>query len=186
MPMVATLERENVVYQAVLAGELRIDPDGTIWRLGARRWNRWTGHTVWVPSTPRRAEHRASTGYLQVRVMWDGVRFHALAHRLVYRHFIGPIPDGLTINHLNGHKDDNRPENLEPATPSEQVIHALRVLEVGRDQRGEKNAMAKLTADQVSLIRQRRQNGERLASIAEDFGVSYQAISKVARGDRWA
>lgn len=118
--------------------------------------------------------------------MWDGVRFHALAHRLVYRHFIGPIPDGLTINHLNGHKDDNRPENLEPATPSEQVIHALRVLEVGRDQRGEKNAMAKLTADQVSLIRQRRQNGERLASIAEDFGVSYQAISKVARGDRWA
>ncbi len=60
--------------------------------------------------------------------MLDGKRHHALAHRLVYRHFKGPIPAGLTVNHLNGMRGDNRPENLELATASEQKLHAIRVL----------------------------------------------------------
>ena len=110
-----------------------------------------------------------------------------MAHRLVWRHFNGPIPEGLTINHKDGRKQNNRPVNLELATPSEQQIHALRVLKVGRvDQRGERNAMAKLTASQASEIRSRRAAGERLKSIAADFRISDRTVSKIARGSRWA
>ena len=185
--MVPTKFLEEKVYQAVLDGELQIDSKGRIWRQISRGGNRWTpGKTISRIHKTRRAEN-ASGPYMFVRVMWDNIRYQALAHRLVWLHFNGPIPQGFTVNHKNGRKQDNRPENLELATHSQQVIHALRILGVGRiDQSGEKNAMAKLTAEQVAIIRKRRASGEKLVSIATDFGVTFQTISKIARGNRWS
>lgn len=175
---------ENRVYQAVLNGELRIDTQGRVWRLAARRWDRWVQQTRTMPCEPRRAEHNTGS-YLQVRVMFHGQRAYALAHRLVWRHFRGPIPEGLTINHRNGVKQDNRPENLELATDREQVQHARQVLRRGRlDQWGENNPAARLTTAQVQEICRRRANGETLTSIAAYFRVAPQTISKIARGDR--
>jgi DNA invertase Pin-like site-specific DNA recombinase len=51
---------------------------------------------------------------------------------------------------------------------------------------GEANPAAKLTSDQVKEIRQRRSNGEKLAAIARDYGIKFQQVSKIARGERWA
>ena len=180
------LSAENEVYKAVISGELEVDPDGTVWRVQARRADRWTGMTRAIPCRRRRAENVLTTGYLMVRVMFNGKRWHAMAHRLVYLHFYGPIPAGLTINHKNGAKGDNRPENLDLATPREQIAHARNVL--GRHgsltQWGERNHSARLATKQVEEIRARRSTGEALLSIAADYGVSFQAISRIARGDR--
>ena len=112
-------------------------------------------------------------------------RHYAMAHRVVWRHLHGPIPQGLTINHKNGVKTDNRPANLELASYSEQQIHARGVLRRGRlNQFGTSNAMAKLTTEQVQEICSRRAQGEKLTAIAADFGVAMQTVSKVARGER--
>ena len=179
-----TLNREDDLYWAVEAGLLLIDPDGKIWRVGFRRSDGWGNAAQIKRCPPRRAEH-LSGEYFQVRLMRDTRRIHALAHRLVWRHIVGPIPDGLTVNHKNGVKTDNRPENLELATPTTQQVHARRVLRRGRlDQYGMRNAMVKLTAEQVEEIRARRADGELLESIAKDYGVRMQHISKIARGDR--
>ena len=182
--MSAPLNREDEVYRAVEAGELTIDSDGRIWRIGARRGDRWGGTTRLIPCEPRRAEHATGT-YLQVRVMFQGIRVHAMAHRLVWFHFHGPIPSGLTVNHKNGTKTDNRPSNLELATPLEQVLHARKVLRRGKlDQFGTRNAMAQLTTEQVQEICARRADGELLRVLAADYGVREQTISRIARGDR--
>jgi hypothetical protein len=99
---------------------------------------------------------------------------------------VGEIPDGLTINHENGKKDDNRPENLKPATYSEQMFHAYRVLGLCFGaQPGERNHQAKLTVAQVEAIRQRRSAGETLAAIARDFGIVFQHVSRIVRGKKW-
>lgn len=175
---------EEAAYMGVEMGELEIDEEGQVWRVAARRWSRWTGTTRSIPCKRRRAE-KPSGDYLQVRVMIDLKRANALAHRLVWRHFNGPIPDGLTINHKDGHKVNNRPDNLELATYSEQAIHAREVL--GKcGQKGEKNNNAKLSDANAELIRIRRENGEDLKSIARDFMISDKTVSKIALRQRWA
>jgi len=40
-------------------------------------------------------------------------------HRIVAEVFIGPCPEGYVVDHLNREKLDNRVENLEYVTPSE-------------------------------------------------------------------
>lgn len=40
-------------------------------------------------------------------------------HRAVYETFVGEIPDGYQIDHINTIRDDNRLENLRVATPKE-------------------------------------------------------------------
>lgn len=52
---------------------------------------------------------------------------HWMAHRLIWEAVNGPIPDGLQINHKNGIKHDNRIENLELVTQSENAKHAYRI-----------------------------------------------------------
>jgi hypothetical protein len=108
-------------------GDLTIDSEGRIWRVAARRGYGVKNETRSIPCLARRAEHPTGA-YLQIHVMINGRRINALAHRLVWYHFNGPIPPGLTINHKNGQKTDNRPSNLEIATQAEQVRHAVLVL----------------------------------------------------------
>ena len=124
---------EDFAYKAVLMGELEIDSEGRIWRVAARRWNRWIGATQSIPCIRRRAEK--STGkYLQIRVMVSKKRAHALSHRLVWVHFHNrPIPPGMTINHKDGNPTNNHPDNLELATHVEQTAHQISIL--GHDPR---------------------------------------------------
>ncbi len=132
-----------------------------------------------------------------MRVMWDWKRTYCMAHRLVWRHFCGSIPEGLTINHRNGMKKDNRPGNLELATYSQQMIHAMDVLGKNlhmRQQHGENNHRALLTEDAVRHIRILRdqilaemhhRHGKMIAELAEAYGVDYQTVWSVLRKRSW-
>lgn len=44
---------------------------------------------------------------------------NALAHRLVYQALVGPIPDGLTLDHLCRNTGCVNPDHLEPVTQAE-------------------------------------------------------------------
>lgn len=174
---------EEKVYSAVLRGELEIDNRGRIWRVGKHGRGNITYKCKRV-----RAEHHLPSGYLQIRAMIEGIRHNSSAHRLVWLHFRGRIPDGLVINHKNGNKSDNRLDNLEVVTPSVNAQHAARILKVGHcaNQNGERNYMAKLTKSDVIEIRRRRnEKNEPLKKIADDYRIKFQAVSKIARGDRW-
>ena len=58
-------------------------------------------------------------GYLFVKLVNNEGERNLYVHRLVYTTFVGVIPDGSQINHINHNKSDNRLENLEVVTASE-------------------------------------------------------------------
>lgn len=63
-------------------------------------------------------------GYLRVKL---GL-LDRKVHRLVAQAFIPNTENKEDVNHINGIKSDNRVENLEWATRSENVLHSYRVL----------------------------------------------------------
>ena len=68
-------------------------------------------------------------GYLRCHLMdANSVARHKQVHRLVAEHFIPNPENKPQVNHINGIKDDDRVENLEWATRSENQLHRFRVL----------------------------------------------------------
>ena len=82
---------------------------------------------------------------------------------------------GLSINHKNGVKTDNRPENLELSNESDQMKHAYRVL-------GIKHWASKVSPLDVLTIRARRAAGESLENLARDFKMTKVSVGKIALG----
>nr|QBK93841.1 MAG: HNH endonuclease [Pithovirus LCPAC406] len=67
-----------------------------------------------------------SRGYMTVTIVCiDDLQKKMSIHRLVQAVFSGERRKDLKVNHINGVKVDNRPENLEYATPKENVQHAV-------------------------------------------------------------
>ena len=137
----------------------------------------------------RRAETTQSRGHLRVQMTENGKKVMVYAHRVVWMYFNkSEIPDALEINHKDGNPKNNHPNNLELVTRKENALHAGRVLKrLGKkEQRGEKNPSAKLTAQQVLEIRAIWEKREMsLSQIAAHYKVSVTTIQDICHRRTW-
>ena len=65
-------------------------------------------------------------GYCRVAPVINGQNVPRYVHQLVAENFMGPCPDGLEINHIDGVKTNNHVDNLEYVSHRENLIHAIR------------------------------------------------------------
>jgi hypothetical protein len=130
-------------------------------------------------------KHRPTRdGYSKVLLRNQGADYQTLVHRLVYRSFIGPILDGMQIDHLNGDKTDNTPQNLEAVTQTENI---RRSFSRGRNiAKGSRQGRSVFTEAQVLSIKERVHAGEKQNAIAKEFGVTPTAINCIVTGKTWA
>lgn len=104
-------------------------------------------------------------------------------HRLVILAFVGVCPSGKQVNHIDGDKTNNRIDNLEYVTPSENIRHAYRMGMASN--RGERSSGNKLTEDDVHEIRRLLLKGWTRRAIAKVFNVSHQTITDISTGKSW-
>lgn len=120
------------------------------------------------------------SGYLHVSLKIGNKWCLRRVHRLVANAFIPNIESKPEINHINGIKTDNRVENLEWCTRSENMIHAFKT-GLKKGMCGEENAQSKLTSTQAEEIRI-NSAGLTTREFAEKFGVCERVIRNVQRG----
>ena len=93
-----------------------------------------------------------SNGYLKVALYKTKICVQKKIHRLVALAFIDNPYNKKTVNHINGIKTDNRVENLEWATYSENSKHSFDN-NLQNPRKGVENNKSKLTEQQVFEIR---------------------------------
>ena len=113
-------------------------------------------------------------GYLDVSLRDGEKRTHRTVHSLVAEVFIGERPHGYDVMHLNGDRTDNRVENLRYGTRKENLNQTYEY--------GGKQANGKLSIEDVQEIRRRIKTGERVATIADAYGVNSAAIYHIKNG----
>lgn len=123
---------------------------------------------------------RTTAGYLRAGIRHLGSFHSVLVHRLVARAFLGPPPDWARydVHHIDGVKSNNRVDNLEYTTRSNNIVQSYR-----------SNLMRRSNAPARSkpVWAYSQESGdwywfESMCQAARTLGVSSGSISKCCRG----
>mgnify|MGYP000265356619 CR=1 FL=1 len=141
-----------------------------------------------------------SCGYHRVALSVDGKLTTHKVHRLVASAFIPNPCNKPQVNHIDGIKTNNNPENLEWVTNKENINHAIknglirmqyspieRIRSVNKTiKKGSLNGFSKLTEKDVIEIRQKyTPTVYTRGMLAKEYGVKVATIKDVVNRKSW-
>ena len=119
--------------------------------------------------------------YLAVNLQHHTIKIH----RLVAKAFVPNPCNYPEVNHIDGNTFNNRADNLEWVTGSQNVNHAFKT---GLARSGEKTHSHKLSVEQVKQIRKEYICGDKeygAKPLARKYKVSHSTISDIVQGKKW-
>lgn len=144
------------------------------------------GNPYCVQSKGRTLKKTMTRGYQQTYLCSKSKSSTYAVHRLVAKAFLGDRPDGYQVNHIDGDKTNNRTDNLEYCTPSQNIRHA-HDNGLAINPKGSNHPCAKLSDADVLAIRKRLASGESGVAIAKDYRyISRRTISSIKTKSSWA
>jgi hypothetical protein len=125
-----------------------------------------------------------SNGYKTIMFSVNNVQKRFYVHRLVAISFIKNLEKKSEVNHLNCIKTDNRFENLEWNTSTENKNHAMNN---NLFPKGEKSYSSKLTEKNILAIRRLYKINPNFnkRNIAKKLGVRDTTIHKIIKNKKW-
>jgi hypothetical protein len=162
--------------------DYEVSDRGRVRRITDAFWGRWRTKTLRTPAGFFLKAYPIN-GYPVVALFKNGKRYNKGIHILICTAFHGEKP---TPNHEVAHWDGDRTNfsinNLRWVTAKENCEDGIRL---GRTQRGEKSYRAKLNANNILEIRRLLGSGQRLVSIANEYGVTPECIASIRDGKSW-
>jgi len=138
--------------------------------------NRETGCWDWTKSLTSSGYGKIYTDSLGRRSKLETV------HRLMYKLFIGKIPDHMQVCHKCDNKRCVNPTHLYAGTQQDNTNDAKERHLLAR---GEKNGYAKLTSSQVQQIRVFKLNGMSSRDIGTKFNITQRHANAIIKGNSW-
>lgn len=121
-------------------------------------------------------------GYILVTLRKDGKNFTRKVHRLICEAY-WKKPEGCDfVNHKDGVKDNNHPDNLEWVTASQNTIHSY---ETGLQRKGEGHGRSKISDEDVQYIRDNYIKYDPVyggAGLGRRFGLDRSQVNRIAKG----
>lgn len=174
------IEEFNGAYQISSHGEVRSADRSVL-----RKSKNGKEHILKIHGTKlklRLAGGKKKNGrYHQVMLSKNGAPYYRYVHRLVAQAFIPTVDGKKIINHKNGVKTDNRVENLEWSTMSENMQHAydsgFMPTKIGPN--------SKFDECDVLDMRSMYRNGIKIKDIAIRYDSRYATIWRIVKNKRW-
>lgn len=121
-------------------GILQVSDTGQVKRL-ARYKKSKAGSMTYMPDKILKLSV-SSYGYHRCCISIDNQKYDLLVHRLVAEAFVSNPENKPEVNHINGVKTDNRPENLEWCTTAENIQHAQAIGLSADQPKGDSNKLS--------------------------------------------
>lgn len=131
-------------------------------------------------------------GYMYFNVHLNGRGKVGTVHRLVAVTFLGEPRFIADVNHIDGNKENNRLDNLEFTTSSENAIHAFKN-GLRKAPKGEKCGTSVLTSKEVLEIRSKyikginqHKTGYGSIKLAKEYNVGQSTVLHIINRRTWS
>lgn len=165
------------VCQLISQGYLSLDENGRL----HKNIDRLNGQIKYIDKIIDREKPH---GYMEAGLNLGGKIVQVRIHRVIWTYFNEEIPEGVQINHRDGNKINNSLENLELATPKENIQHALNIIKTIK--KHWKSKLSKLNKQDYILMKDMLKKNvpswEIIRTVKTSRSVFYRIRSAIKKG----